>query len=85
MAFPARRYNSGAYSAGWAVSYGHLWPDKDESTKAVIDALVDSKFGNLACRRTICGPRKDRRSVFPGQPTRKGYYTSKYSSNFWRR
>ena len=25
-------------------TYGHLWPDKDESTKAVIDALVDSKF-----------------------------------------
>jgi integrase len=23
---------------------GHLWPDKDESTKAVIDAVVDSKF-----------------------------------------
>ena len=25
-------------------TYGHLWPDKDESTKAVIDAVVDSKF-----------------------------------------
>ena len=25
-------------------TYGHLWPDKDESTKGVIDALVDSKF-----------------------------------------
>jgi len=25
-------------------TYGHLWPDRDESTKAVIDALVDSKF-----------------------------------------
>ena len=23
---------------------GHMWPDKDESTEAVIDALVDSKF-----------------------------------------
>jgi len=29
-------------------TYGHLWPDKDESTKAVIDALVDSKFRDLA-------------------------------------
>jgi len=25
-------------------TYGHLWPDKDESTKAVIDAVVESKF-----------------------------------------
>ena len=29
-------------------TYGHLWPDKDESTKAVIYALVDSKFRDLA-------------------------------------
>ena len=29
-------------------TYGHLWPDKDESTKAVIDAVVDSKFRHLA-------------------------------------
>jgi integrase len=29
-------------------TYGHLWPDKDESTKAVIDAVVDSKFQGLA-------------------------------------
>jgi len=29
-------------------TYGHLWPDKDESTKAVIDAVVDSKFRDLA-------------------------------------
>jgi integrase len=29
-------------------TYGHLWPDKDESTKAVIDGLVDSKFGDVA-------------------------------------
>lgn len=28
--------------------YGHLWPDQDESTKAVIDALVDSKFQGSA-------------------------------------
>ena len=29
-------------------TYGHLWPDKDKSTKAVIYALVDSKFRDLA-------------------------------------
>ena len=29
-------------------TYGHPWPDKDESTKAVIDALVDSKFRDAA-------------------------------------
>jgi len=29
-------------------TYGHLWPDKDESTMAVIDAVVDSKFQHLA-------------------------------------
>ena len=29
-------------------TYGHLWPDKNESTKAVIDAVVDSKFRDLA-------------------------------------
>jgi integrase len=25
-------------------TYGHLWPEQDESTKAVIDTVVDSKF-----------------------------------------
>jgi len=29
-------------------TYGHLWPDKDESTKAIIDAVVDSKFSDVA-------------------------------------
>jgi hypothetical protein len=29
-------------------TYGHLWPDKDESTKAVIDAAVEAKFRDLA-------------------------------------
>lgn len=41
----------------WIEDYGGLlalysftssWPDKDESTKAVIDAVVDSKFQGLA-------------------------------------
>jgi hypothetical protein len=44
--------DSATSAAGRAFSrlraYGHLWPDKDESTKAVIDALVDSKFRDLA-------------------------------------
>jgi hypothetical protein len=29
-------------------TYGHLWPENDESTTAVIDAVVDSKFRDLA-------------------------------------
>jgi len=38
-------------------TYGHLWPDKDESTQAVMDALVDSKFqGPADSVRTEVGP-----------------------------
>jgi integrase len=29
-------------------TYGHLWPDKDESTKAIIDAVVEAKFRDFA-------------------------------------
>lgn len=29
-------------------TYGRLWPDKDESTKAVIDAVVEAKFRDFA-------------------------------------
>jgi integrase len=29
-------------------TYGHLWPDKDASTKAVIDAVVEAKFRDFA-------------------------------------
>jgi hypothetical protein len=29
-------------------TYGHLWPDKDKSTKAVIDAVVEAKFQDHA-------------------------------------
>lgn len=25
-------------------TYGHLWPDKDESTKAIVDAVIDARF-----------------------------------------
>jgi integrase len=29
-------------------TYGHLWPDKDESTKAIVDAVIDARFSALA-------------------------------------
>lgn len=29
-------------------TYGHLWPDKDESTKAIVDEAVDERFGSPA-------------------------------------
>lgn len=29
-------------------TYGHLWPGKDESTKAVIDSMAGAKFGDRA-------------------------------------
>jgi hypothetical protein len=49
-------------------TYGHLWPDKDESTKAVIDALVDSKFRDLAdSLPTEAGARRD--APQPQRPT----------------
>ena len=51
-------------------TYGHLWPDKDESTKAVIDALVDSKFRDLADSVRTEGARRD---APPAQRPRKGY------------
>jgi hypothetical protein len=28
--------------------YGHLWPDKDESTRAAVDSVISAKFGNPA-------------------------------------
>jgi len=34
-------------------TYGHLWPDRDESTKAIVDAVIDSRFVPPAdCLRT---------------------------------
>jgi hypothetical protein len=51
-------------------TYGHLWPDKDESTKAVIDALVDSKFRDLADSVRTEGVHHD---APPAQRPRKGY------------
>jgi hypothetical protein len=50
-------------------TYGHLRPDKDESTKAVIDAVVDSKFQVL---RTLCRLRGARRDAPLAQRPRKG-------------
>jgi hypothetical protein len=46
-------------------TYGHLWPDKDKSTKAVIYALVDSKFRDLADSLRTEGARRD---ALPAQP-----------------
>jgi len=25
-------------------TYSHLWPDKDEATKAIVDAVIDARF-----------------------------------------
>lgn len=51
-------------------TYGHLWPDKDESTKAVIDAVVDSKFQRLADSVRTGGARRD---APPAQRPGKAY------------
>ena len=29
-------------------TYSHLWPDKDESTKAIVDSVIDARFENPA-------------------------------------
>jgi len=29
-------------------TYSHLWPDKDESTKAIVDAVIDARFSGPA-------------------------------------
>lgn len=29
-------------------TYGHLWPDKDESTKAIVDGVIDARFDGAA-------------------------------------
>jgi integrase len=29
-------------------TYSHLWPDKDESTKAIVDAVIDARFSSPA-------------------------------------
>jgi integrase len=29
-------------------TYGHLWPDKDESAKAIVDAVIDARFDGPA-------------------------------------
>ncbi len=38
------RFRGGRVSKITVDASGHRWPDKDESTTAVIDAVVDSKF-----------------------------------------
>ena len=34
-------------------TYGHLWPDADESTRAAIDVVIEAR---LAGAETSCGP-----------------------------
>jgi hypothetical protein len=51
-------------------TYGHLLPDKDESTKAVIYAVVDSKFQGPADSVRTEGARRD---APPAQRPRKAY------------
>lgn len=50
-------------------TYGHLWPDKDESTKAIIDAVVSARFGAPAdYLRTAGGsPWQDSQVSGPGR------------------
>ncbi len=35
-------------------TYGHLWPDRDESTRAAVDAVLQDRADSL---RTAAGPR----------------------------
>jgi integrase len=42
-------------SAGTTLdTYGHLWPDRDESTRAAVDAVLADRADSL---RTEAGPR----------------------------
>jgi len=34
-------------------TYGHLWPDRDESTRAAVDAVLADRADSV---RTLCGP-----------------------------
>jgi len=61
-------------SAGTTLdTYGHLWPDRDESTRAAVDAY-------WPIVRTSCGLRLARGDVPAGQPGCRAY-TSKYIAN----
>ncbi len=38
--------------------YGHLWPDRDESTRAAVDAVLTARLADSADSvRTTAGPR----------------------------
>jgi integrase len=38
--------------------YGHLWPDRDESTRAAVDAVLAARLADPADSvRTTAGPR----------------------------
>jgi integrase len=45
-------------------TYGHLWPDADESTRAAVDVVIKAR---LAGAETSCGPRPLMRSIGAGQ------------------
>ena len=45
-------------------TYGHLWPDSDDSTKAAIDSVITAR---AKPSRTLCGLRRRASTKFPGQ------------------
>src|SRR6266704_2964161 len=51
-------------------TYGHLWPDKDESTRATIDAVIKARFQDPADSVRTEGARRD---APPAQQPRKAY------------
>ena len=53
--------------------YGHLWPDRDESTRAAVDAVMQARADSV---RTEAG----RGDSAAGQPRCRAY-TSKYMAN----
>ncbi len=43
-------------------TYGHLWPDRDESTRAAVDAVLAARVANPADSVRTSGPvRRSRR------------------------
>ena len=48
-------------------TYGHLWPDRDESTRAAVDAVLATRVANPA---DLCGPAARRVTPAAGQTVR---------------
>lgn len=49
-------------------TYSHLWPDRDESTRAIVDAVIDAKFQDHAdFLRTDGASRRAECREAPGQ------------------